>query len=267
MGITKEKEFILLLSILDLGGEGTKKEVLDNIEQRNFMIYEEDELQKKHNRNEIKWRNDLAFTRKGLQSKGYIDGKVRNCWKVTTEGRMYFYKIAEEYRTTNLDCIKITSSALQRAYTIMESIINNLIEKNEPKEYYETEYIRQVLQRIGQSVFKDKLLKIECRCKLCKVDDKRLLIASHIKPWKDSTSIERLDSNNGFLLCPNHDKLFDQGYITFSDKGKIELSDTISEINYRSFGIAENLMIQISPKQEKYLQWHRKNVFKGKIEQ
>ena len=48
-----------------------------------------------------------------------------------------------------------------------------------------------------------------------------VLIASHIKPWKDSDENERLDIDNGLLLCPNHDKAFDRGYISFDDNGLI----------------------------------------------
>lgn len=31
MGVTLEKQYVVLISIIDIGGEGTKKEILDNI--------------------------------------------------------------------------------------------------------------------------------------------------------------------------------------------------------------------------------------------
>ncbi|RBN37554.1 hypothetical protein DMN50_29890, partial [Priestia megaterium] len=68
-----------------------------------------------------------------------------------------------------------------------------------------TEREQVIKARIGQSAFKQGLLKKEKKCKLCSVMDDRLLVASHIKPWKDCNDKERLDLNNGLLLCPNHD--------------------------------------------------------------
>lgn len=65
-----------------------------------------------------------------------------------------------------------------------------------------------VKARIGQSIFKMALLAVEMKCRLCGVSDERLLVASHIKPWSKSNHQERLDVNNGLLLCPNHDALF-----------------------------------------------------------
>lgn len=70
--------------------------------------------------------------------------------------------------------------------------------------------------RKGQDVFRDKLLKKLKRCPVTEIDDERLLIASHIKPWALSNDSERLDANNGFLLSPTYDKLFGGGLITFS---------------------------------------------------
>ena len=55
--------------------------------------------------------------------------------------------------------------------------------------------------RINQSVFRELLLKRYSSCCLCNVNDKNFLVASHIKPWAKSNSEEKLDVNNGLLLC------------------------------------------------------------------
>lgn len=65
------------------------------------------------------------------------------------------------------------------------------------------------------------MLKRYNRCCLCEMENPEFLIASHIKPWAESERKEKLDVNNGFLMCPNHDRIFDKGYITFDDDGKI----------------------------------------------
>src|SRR5690606_24476070 len=46
---------------------------------------------------------------------------------------------------------------------------------------------------------------------------------SHIKPWKDATNGERTDPNNGLVLSPLYDKLFDKHMISFDEDGKIML--------------------------------------------
>ena len=56
------------------------------------------------------------------------------------------------------------------------------------------------------------LKKYHSKCCLCGVDDDALLVASHIKPWAKSDEHEKLDLDNGLLLCPNHDKLFDLAF-------------------------------------------------------
>ncbi|WP_311946969.1 HNH endonuclease [Halomonas piscis] len=82
-----------------------------------------------------------------------------------------------------------------------------------------TEKEQLVLSRRGQGRFRRALEVIEPRCRITGLAEKRHLKASHIKPWRDSSNSERLDGNNGLLLTPHIDHLFDQGYISFSDNG------------------------------------------------
>jgi putative restriction endonuclease len=49
--------------------------------------------------------------------------------------------------------------------------------------------------------------------------------ASHIKPWCESTNEERLNGENGLLLTPSIDHLFDRGFISFEDNGELLISD------------------------------------------
>jgi hypothetical protein len=75
--------------------------------------------------------------------------------------------------------------------------------------------------RRGQGLFRARVIDLERRCRVTGVDIVDHLRASHIKPWKDSTDQEKLDGNNGLLLAPHIDHLFDQGYISFTDCGDI----------------------------------------------
>lgn len=123
-----------------------------------------------------------------------------------------------------------------------------------------------IKQRINQSSFRNKMLKkYNCKCVLCGIDKPELLIASHIKPWSKSDGNEKLSDNNGFLLCPNHDKLFDQGYISFEDNGNIIISNELDDNNRKFFNIEENRGLNpnlMSEQMKYYLKYHRENIFK-----
>ncbi|MGH3152049.1 MAG: HNH endonuclease, partial [Streptosporangiaceae bacterium] len=54
------------------------------------------------------------------------------------------------------------------------------------------------------------------RCVFCGLNPgsfgaNRMLVAGHIKPWKDSTSAERLDLRNGLAACAIKYVAFDTG--------------------------------------------------------
>lgn len=134
------------------------------------------------------------------------------------------------------------------------------------KKITSTEKDINVKQRIGQNILREALLKKECKCKICGMSDANFLIASHIKPWSShkATDEERLDVNNAFLLCPNHDSLFDKGYISFNDNGEILISDRLSDDTKRLLAISEEIKISICDENKIYLKWHRDNVFKNK---
>jgi hypothetical protein len=122
-----------------------------------------------------------------------------------------------------------------------------------------TEKERMVKARIGQGKFKKLLIERECKCALCGVTDPRVLIASHIKPWSVSTNEERLDENNGLLLCPNHDALFDKHLISFDLQGKIVISQTLDEVTRIFLNVHDELQVKLTEKQLRYMVGHHQN--------
>jgi predicted restriction endonuclease len=94
-------------------------------------------------------------------------------------------------------------------------------------EVSETEKQALVLARRGQGLFRNRVRVFEPRCRVTHASSDRLLIASHIKPWKKAKNDERLDGNNGLFLSPHIDKLFDVGFITFTPNGKMQVSDML----------------------------------------
>lgn len=120
--------------------------------------------------------------------------------------------------------------------------------------------------RIGQGEYRRKLLD-ECSfCPFTEVNDERLLVASHIKPWAKSDDKEKIDPKNGFMLTPTFDKLFDRGFISFEDNGSLLVSPWLSPMNQKRLAIYTSKRIsklQLDEKRLLYLEYHRKNVFKG----
>lgn len=129
----------------------------------------------------------------------------------------------------------------------------------------ETESEVKAKIRIGQQKFREELMEIwNGKCALCGINLPELLRASHSKPWKDSTSMERLDPYNGVLLCCNHDALYDKGFITFDGQGRLHISSLILETDYMKFGLIPKAKIGIQPENKLYFKWHKRNIFKVK---
>lgn len=141
-------------------------------------------------------------------------------------------------------------------------------EKSKPDPKQKTSTIQNEIRRArqGQGIYRDKLLS-ECPyCPITMINDERLLIASHIKPWAVATDNEKLDPKNGFMLSPLYDKLFDRGLMTFTQDRRIVLSNWISPKNKERIGIKEGQFIQMLPldeEREAYMKFHRSAVFKG----
>ena len=94
-----------------------------------------------------------------------------------------------------------------------------------------TEAERLVVQRIGQDIFRTRLMDYwQGRCPLTGITDAALLRASHIIPWAEcETDTERLDVHNGLLLSALWDAAFDRALVTFDDQGRPAFSPSLSE--------------------------------------
>ena len=127
-----------------------------------------------------------------------------------------------------------------------------------------TEKQMLIKSRIGQGIFRDGLIeKYEGKCVITGIDKTRLLIASHIKPWAICDNEERIDTENGLLLCPNMDRLFDYGLITFTDEGKMNISSFVGEQNIERLHISKNMVVNLKASKRllKYLEYHRDTLF------
>tara|TARA_Y100001934_G_scaffold181610_1_gene214858 strand:- start:24 stop:500 length:477 start_codon:yes stop_codon:yes gene_type:complete len=128
----------------------------------------------------------------------------------------------------------------------------------------ETEKVAVNKARRGQGRFRRNLEGIEKQCRITGVSDRRLLRASHIKPWRScDTNHERLDGNNGFLLAPHIDHLFDQGYIGFADNGELLVSSSIAgdQLERLGVGVPSNVGV-FNDIQKGYLAYHREHIYR-----
>lgn len=152
----------------------------------------------------------------------------------------------------------------------VEYIVANEIEEQEIKEKVLSDETLKpkvkeaiIKARVGQGEYRRKLLEMCPYCPITLVSDERLLIASHIKPWRKSNDFEKTDPNNGFILTPTYDKLFDAGFISFEENGTMLVSPWISPLNQKRLHIYNGKKVNIiTSKKEEYLFYHREFIFK-----
>ena len=126
------------------------------------------------------------------------------------------------------------------------------------KEPNQTERKGLVTSRVGQGYYRDLLLqKWGYKCALTGFGNEALLIASHIVPWSQSNDEERLDPENGVLLSPNADALFDKHLISFSNQGEIICSKNINSNDLQILGIDKSMKIAVNREMIPYLEKHR----------
>lgn len=148
-------------------------------------------------------------------------------------------------------------------YQIPEEL--NLSEiPREPTEAYEiiapnsTERKGLVTSRVGQGAYRKSIMhRWEYKCAASGFNDIRVLIASHILSWKNSTDVQRLDVDNGILLSPDYDGLFDKHLISFESSGKIILGSEVSIKSLKALGITGQERIRgLTTGNKQYLDQH-----------
>ena len=143
--------------------------------------------------------------------------------------------------------------------------ISILSELDENDSISTTERIQIAKARIGQGKFRRLLIEEGACCLFTQVDDLNLLIASHIKPWTVANNSERLDPKNGLLLTPTYDKLFDKGFISFTENKELMISNKLDGNNISKLGLIPNNVVSNLNLEgrEQYFAYHRREVFRS----
>lgn len=210
---------------------------------RDFVLdFKEDSLEQYLDQNT--WRGQIHIFEN--QDRGYFRWGDEDHNRLLNQNRLINLRNVADVFAVDKVLVSIPRSFKETIETITETEIESLRKS-----------------RIGQSYFREKLLAIWGGCSITGVNHPELLIASHVKPWRDSSNEQRLDPNNGLLLIPNLDKAFDCGLISFTDEGNILLSSYLNHELLEILGISNAMQLRfVNEGMKPYLQYHREKVFR-----
>ncbi len=192
-------------------------------------------------------------------------------WKIIYSNIEKFYPNIKNPKDWKAGVRGVLYRELNKKFKMVDEGIVALIDYDENKLNFvkDTEMINGTSKSVmldirkGQNKFREKLLTEYSSCPITGITDRRLLLASHIKPWALSNDFERLDINNGFILSPLFDKLFDTGIISFNKNSQIIVSKSINKSDLKKIKIDEGREypgLNISNRL-KYIEYHQNNVF------
>lgn len=109
------------------------------------------------------------------------------------------------------------------AVTEVESSVGDTM-PDETTDYAGSNKIVLTTTRVGQNFFRRSVLSAyEYRCCITGLALPKLLVASHIVPWRNDEA-NRLNPRNGLCLSMLHDKAFDVGIITITEDMTVKVS-------------------------------------------
>jgi hypothetical protein len=142
-----------------------------------------------------------------------------------------------------------------------ENLLEDLVRVEQDTDANPTDRIQLSRARIGQGLFRRRVLLREPACRITGVTSESFLRASHIKPWRESTNLQRLDGANGLMLAPHVDLLFDRHLISFEDDGLLLVSEKLNAGILSSWHITDSANTRpFSPEQCIYLEEHRRRL-------
>ena len=116
-----EKQFAILLSLIDLGGSGTKRKVLNNLVAKGYIYVNTKYYKKLQSNGEPAWENDLAWERQHLLDMGYLETAARGTWTISNRGKLLFVKLYYE-KMNNIAFNFLDGPALDRSKELIEDL-------------------------------------------------------------------------------------------------------------------------------------------------
>lgn len=174
-----------------------------------------------------------------------------------------FQNLDYDYFTENKDLFDVyqwkpTNAGMTTKFkTVKKETVSEKREKKLRKPE-KTERTGLVTSRVGQGFYRQQVIeKWKGKCPLTGIDILPILISSHIVPWAESNDEERLDVENGILLSPLIDSLFDKHLISFDDDGNLLISSKLSADSVANLNLENCSQIKIDTGMLKYVRRHR----------
>lgn len=234
----------------------------------------------------IGWRIDVQFSElKGpIRPSGHID-RLRPLLPskyapLQPNGfglqNIYLTRLSEPLGSLLVDLIGSEARAIVQSWHVSQRVFATVNVGQEEWEEHQLKLVRDdgrlretekkaiVMARRGQGIFRQRVATVERACRITRVTQIEYLRASHCKPWRDSSNLERLDGENGLLLTPDVDLLFDRGLLSFEDNGDVLVSPVANSSALKSMGLTVDLLGNVGPfseGQRSFLQFHRESVF------
>lgn len=143
------------------------------------------------------------------------------------------------------------------------------LDECEPEDYTGRDKEVLSIARIGQDFFRMAVLSAyDYKCCITGLSIQKLLVASHIVPWRTDAR-SRLNPRNGLCLSMLHDKAFDTGIITIAEDMTVRVSEHYThdpDPYYKTSLLSFDKMPIALPKKfmphSDFLSFHRENIFK-----
>ncbi|HHD81807.1 MAG TPA: HNH endonuclease [Campylobacterales bacterium] len=216
--------------------------------------------------------SDFMDNKRGNRAYIRSDSKIWDIWRKLVLPKISYLSILKLLPMSNLSAKPIYYFRILLDYQFRSIVHSQLTTSSIDTVSKTSQTSQKTVSRDGASKYRKQVIEHMSQCPFSKISDDRLLIASHIKPYnicvKENKPNEAIDYLNGLALSPTYDKLFDQGYITFSDKGELICGTQLSAYTWEKLHInpnAKNIMRIYPEKREKYLDFHRKYVFQDNI--
>lgn len=187
--------------------------------------------------------------------------------------KVMWNEMQSDWASFALESQAVVDAIVQRNDVVLETLLPTaaLAEEKEEFDYSAQDKTSLVKIRIGQHFFRRSVLSAYLgRCCITGLTEPKLLVASHIVPWRTNTN-HRLNPHNGLCLSVLHDKAFDLGMFTLTLDFKIKTSSRIQAMSDNLF--SNEWLVKLEGKQielpEKFrpelefLDWHHQNIFMG----
>jgi len=242
----------------------------------NYDLYKKDIIKLKNEINNFSIY-DVSDLLESWRGRWYIrsDEKIWKIWRKIILPKISYLSILKLIPVdSNIKSEPLYYFRILLDYNFRSIVHPQTIESIEKDEILETKIdrIKRTKRREWQHKYRKKVIEYMPQCPFTFISDERLLIASHIKPYKvcieENNIEESIDYLNWLALSPTYDKLFDQWYITFTDDWLLICWTLLSSYTWEKLKINPNIRkkMRIFPENRgKYLDYHRKYVFQDNI--